>query len=206
MDIELSLATSSESPGIVEPIYLHLSVTDPETIAALSEASEGRDRQELALTALKIGILSLKAARGTVDGAAIRQEGERLLGTLEERLVKHRELMDESLGGTLRSYFDPASGAFTERVQRLLRHDGELATVIGSQVDSARRTLDELLARHLGDESPLRTLLSPEEGNTFIAAVRGQVQQALEVQSEAIAHEFSLDLPDSALSRLVREL
>ena len=206
MDIELSPATLSESPGIVEPIYLHLSVTDPETIAALSEASEGRDRQELALTALKIGILSLKAARGTVDGAAIRQEGDRLLGTLEERLVKHRELMDESLGGTLRSYFDPASGAFTERVQRLLRHDGELATVIGSQVDSARRTLDELLARHLGDESPLRTLLSPEEGNTFIAAVRGQVQQALEVQSEAIAHEFSLDLPDSALSRLVREL
>ena len=206
MDLQLSSATSSESPGIVEPIYLHLSVTDPETIAALSEATEGRDRQELALTALKIGILSLKAARGTVDGAAIRQEGDRLLGTLEERLVKHRELMDESLGGTLRSYFDPASGAFTERVQRLLRHDGELASVIGSQVDSARRTLDELLARHLGDESPLRALLSPEEGNTFIAAVRGQVHQALEVQSQAIAHEFSLDLPDSALSRLVREL
>ena len=55
------------------------------------EASEGRDRQALALalTALK------------------------------------------SLGGTLRKYFDPASDAFTERVQRLLRHDGELATVIG---------------------------------------------------------------------------
>ena len=206
MDIKLSSTTSSERPEIAEPIYLHLSVTDPETIAALSEATDGRDRQELALTALKIGILSLKAARGTVDGAAIRQEGDRLLGTLEERLVKHRALMDESLGGTLRSYFDPASGAFTERVQRLLRHDGELASVIGSQVDSARRTLDELLARHLGEESPLRALLSPEEGNTFIAAVRGQVHQALEVQSQAIAHEFSLDLPDSALSRLVREL
>ncbi len=129
MDIQLAPAMSSESPGIVEPIYLHLSVIDLETIAALSEASEGRDRQELALTALRIGILSLKAARGTVDGAAIRQEGDRFLGTFEERLCKHRELMDEALGGTLRSYFDPASGAFTERVQRLLRHDGELAMV-----------------------------------------------------------------------------
>lgn len=168
MDIQLAPAMSSESPGIVEPIYLHLSVIDLETIAALSEASEGRDRQELALTALRIGILSLKAARGTVDGAAIRQEGDRFLGTFEERLCKRRELMDEALGGTLRSYFDPASGAFTERVQRLLRHDGELAMVIGAQVDAARRTLDELLAQHLGDESPLHTLLSPEEGNTFI--------------------------------------
>ena len=133
MHVLPALAANSEESVTpqVDPLYLHLSVTDPETAAVLREASEGRDRQELALTALKIGILSLKAARGTVDGAAIRQEGDRLLGTLEERLVKHRELMDESLGGTLRSYFDPASGAFTERVQRLLRHDGELATVIG---------------------------------------------------------------------------
>jgi len=206
MDMQLPPTIAPDSPGFVDPIYLHLSVTDPETIAALSESTDGRDRQELALTALKIGILSLKAARGSVDGTAIRQEGDRLLGTLEERLGKHRELMDEALGGTLRSYFDPASGAFTERVQRLLRHDGELATVIGSQVETARRTLNELLAQHLGEESPLRALLSPEDGNAFIAALRTQVQQALELQSEAIGHEFSLDLPDSALSRLVREL
>src|SRR5450631_586754 len=106
MDMQLPPTMASHSQGIVEPIYLHLPVTDPETIAALSESSEGRDRQELALTALKIGILSLKAACGTVDGAAIRHERDRLLA-LEERLVKHRELMDESLGGTLRSYFDP---------------------------------------------------------------------------------------------------
>ena len=189
-----------------DPLYLHLSVTDPETAAALCEAHEGRDRQELALTALKIGILSLNIARGTVDGAAIRLEGDRLLGTLDERLYKHRELLDEALGGTLRSYFDPANGAFTERIQRLLRHDGELATVIGGQVETARRTLDEMLAKHLGDDSALQALLSPEEGNEFIAAVRGQVSQALALQSEAISDEFSLDRADSALSRLVREL
>src|SRR3954471_16349538 len=176
MDMQLPPTIATESSGFVEPIYLHLSVTDPETIAALSESAEGRDRQELALTALKIGILSLRAARGSVDGAAIRHEGDRLLGTLEERLGKHRELMEEALGGTLRNYFDPASGAFTERVQRLLRHDGELATVIGGQVEVARRTLDEMLAQHLGDESPLRTLLSPDDGNAFIAALRTQVQ------------------------------
>lgn len=83
------------APGsaALEPIYLHLSVTDSETLAALAEASDGRERQELALTALKIGILSMKAARGTVDGTTIRNESDRLLGTLEERLAKHRELL-----------------------------------------------------------------------------------------------------------------
>jgi hypothetical protein len=57
--------------GGVEPLYLHLSVTDPETVAVLSQATAGRDRQELALAALKVGILSLNIARGTVDGATI---------------------------------------------------------------------------------------------------------------------------------------
>jgi hypothetical protein len=103
--VDLALLPNVEPLG--EPLYLHLSITDPEVARALAEAGEGRDRQELALTALRIGILSLKAARGTVDGAAIRQEGDRLLGTLEERLNKHRELLDEALGGTLRTSIRP---------------------------------------------------------------------------------------------------
>lgn len=202
---DTSTSAGLQSPALA-PIYLHLSITDPDTVAALMEAAEGSERQELALTALKIGILSLKAARGTVDGAAIRHEGERLLGTLEERLTKHRELLDEAMGGTLRSYFDPASGAFTERVQRLLKSDGELASVISRQVEAAHRTLDGLLMQHLGADSPLRTLLSPDEGNAFITLLRGQVGQALQLQADAIVGEFSLDRSDSALSRLVREL
>jgi hypothetical protein len=194
------------APATPDALYLHLPVTDPEVVAALSEAKEGRERQELALVALRIGLLSLKAARGTVDGAAIRHEADRLLGTLEERFGTHRKVLDEALGGTLRAYFDPASGQFSERVQRLLRHDGELATVIGGQVDAARRSLDELLQQHLGVDSDLRRLLSPEEGNAFIEAVHAQVHQALARQAEAITAEFTLDRPDSALSRLVREL
>lgn len=47
-------------------------------------------------TALRIGVLSLKAARGTIDGGTIRHEGERLLLTLEERLSSHREVLDEA--------------------------------------------------------------------------------------------------------------
>lgn len=81
-----------------EPLYLHLSITDPEVVAALTDAGEGRDRQEFAQTALRIGVLSLKAARGTIDGGTIRNESERLLLTLEERLSSHREVLDEALG------------------------------------------------------------------------------------------------------------
>lgn len=50
--------TNADTGSVIEPIYLHhLPVTDPETVAVLAEVTDGRDRQELALTALKIGIL-----------------------------------------------------------------------------------------------------------------------------------------------------
>lgn len=204
----LNIMDSSGAGGNItaEPLYLHLSITDSEIVQTLTEAGESRERQELALTALRIGILSLKAARGTVDGATVRSEGERLLVTLEERLSTHRQVLDEALGGTLRAYFDPSSGSFTERVQRLLHKDGELAALIGGQVDVARRSLDTLFQQHLGENSELRRLLSPEQGNEFIAALHGQMTQALQRQGEVITGEFTLDRPDSALSRLVREL
>lgn len=190
----------------LEPLYLHLSVIDPETIAALAETREGRDRQELALTALKIGLLSLRAARGTVDGATVRNEGDRFLTTMGERLEGHRELLDSVLGGTLRNYFDPASGLLNDRLQRLLRHDGELANLVNAQVQAARASFDELFQAHLGETSPIRALLSPNEGNAFMEAIRSQMTDSLHVQEKAIIGEFSLDRLDSALRRLVTEL
>ena len=78
--------------------------------------------------------------------------------------------------------------------------------MIARQVEAAQRSLDQLLTQQLGEDSALRSLLSPEEGNAFIVAVRSQVGQALQVQADAIVGEFSLDRADSALSRLVREL
>lgn len=189
-----------------EPLYLHLSITDPDLAAALAEAGEGRDRQEFALTALRIGILSLKAARGTVDGETVRHAGERLVAALDERFTQQRHVFDQAVHGTLRRYFDPADGQFTERVQRLLCKDGELANVVGQQVEAARRTFDAMFAQHLGEQSELRRLLSPEEGNAFIDALRGQVGEALARQGDAITAEFTLDNPHSALCRFVREL
>ena len=190
----------------LQPFYLHLSVVDPETVAALSEAKEGRDRQELAVTALKVGLLALKAARGTVDGATVRAEGDRLLSTMAERLDRNRELLDNVLGATLKNYFDPSCGAFTERLQRLLRNDGELATVVQSQVQAARGSLEELFETHLGKESAIHALLSPNDGNAFMEALRGQITGSLQAQEQLILGEFSLDRPESALRRLVTEL
>ncbi|HXF45014.1 MAG TPA: hypothetical protein VNK91_02745, partial [Burkholderiaceae bacterium] len=188
------------------PLYLNLVVSDAETAAALLEHPEGRQRTQFALTALKVGVLALRAARGTIDAAALRSESERLLTLLAERLEKHRELVDSVVGRTLASYFDPRSGQFSDRVARLVAEDGELASIIQRKLAEASRGIDETLAAHLGEGSPLRALLAPGEGNQLVAAIRASIDGTLKAQSDAVLAQFSLDNENGALRRLLAEL
>jgi hypothetical protein len=60
-------------------VLLELKVSDTDSVDELLLKPEGRERDEYALTALRIGVLSLKHARGQIDADAVRREGERLL-------------------------------------------------------------------------------------------------------------------------------
>ena len=129
-----SLAAVGASIPSQEPFYVNLVISDPEVILAAREYPEGRARTDFLLTALKIGVLSLRAARGVVDGDAIRKEGENLMTQLSERLDGWRANMEQGVTANLTRYFDPKDGMFTDRVNRLVHNDGELATVMRGQV------------------------------------------------------------------------
>jgi hypothetical protein len=203
---ELSINEAIVHAAAGTPLYLNLVVGDADVIDALSEHPEGRARTQFAQTALKVGVLALRAARGTVDSAALRSESERLLALLGERLDKHRHLVDTELGRTLSAYFDPRSGQFSDRVQRLVADDGDLAAVIQRKFADMNRALDELLTSHLGERSPLLALLAPGEGNQLVASMRASLEQALRAQADAVLAQFSLDNEGGALRRLLAEL
>lgn len=198
--------TDGEAPTVTGPLYINLLVSDAEVIEALSEHAEGRARSQFTATALKVGVLALRAARGTVDAAAVRNESERLLALLGERLDRHRGLVDSEVGRTLAAYFDPRSGQFNDRVSRLVAEDGELASVIQRKVGEMSRGLDEVLAAHLGERSPLLALLSPGEGNQLVASMRTALDQSMQAQADAVLSQFSLDNEHGALRRLLAEL
>jgi hypothetical protein len=56
---------------------LELTVTDPKVLAELIAKQEGRERDDYALGALRLGVLALRQARGQVDVNALKHEGER---------------------------------------------------------------------------------------------------------------------------------
>ena len=187
-------------------IPLELNVVDRDTIRALEQYPEGPERDQFALEALKIGVLSLRHASGTIDADLIRHETTRLLDSMREQLDGHARLAHGKLTNSLKEYFDPTDGRFTERVQRLTADDGDLARLLGKLLDGDDSRLAKTLLTHVGKESPLMRLLSPNESEGLLAALRTNVEGQLAQQRERLLKEFSLDNPEGALKRLVAEL
>jgi len=121
----------------IRPTIVSFLVSDPEVLIALSEYPEGVARNNFLLTALKVGVLSLKAARGSLDSDTLRREGDRLMEELGTRLNSWRSILGERVAGSLAHYFDPQRGTFMERVHRLTKADGDLASVVRQQVQEA---------------------------------------------------------------------
>lgn len=185
---------------------LEVTLDDPETIAALAAYPEGRERNRFVRTALRIGVIALNQAQGRIDAESVRNEGERLVREMEGRLADYRKQTETLLASTLRDYFDPQNGRFNERVERLVRRDGELEKLMRTQVEAAERALADTLTRHVGENSLLMQHLSPDDSNRFLGALKANIDTTLAEQANAILKEFSLDNGEGALARLVKEL
>jgi hypothetical protein len=205
-DTSLGVARTLDEQVLPFAFLLELNVADPELIRELVAHPEGKLRDEYALCALRIGLLALKQARGQVDGETIKREGERLLGALEGRLSQHARGLDEQITGVLKDYFDPESGRMQERIQRLVKKDGELEELLRRQIGMQDSELCKTLSSHFGIDSPLMKLLSPTESEGLLKALRESLAEALTDQRQRVLGEFSLDNEDGSLSRLVKKL
>lgn len=193
-------------PEMPSQIDLHLEVRDPEVVAALASVPMGRTRDEMALQALRIGVLALAQARGRIDADAVRNEGTLLLQELGSRLEAHQKTVTEGVAQYLREYFDPQSGRFPERLERLVKEDGELERLLRRQIGADDSALASTLTTHFGADSPLMKALGPDASSGVLASLRLSLEEALGRQRETILKEFSLDNREGALRRLVHEL
>lgn len=198
--------SADEIPRIPRSLDLVLHVDDPHTVSTLAEIPSGLPRESYALRALQIGVLAMDQARSRVDVETIRREGTRILEVLEERLRNHKDDLQDRVNRTLADYFDPTTGRFHERVQRLVQRDGELERVLRASVGSEGSQLAATLAQHVGRDSLLMRRLDPASADGLLSGLTATFHETLDAQREAVFREFSLDNADGALSRLVEEL
>ncbi|MGH7297796.1 MAG: hypothetical protein ACRELB_22850, partial [Polyangiaceae bacterium] len=185
---------------------LELLVTDPEVAHELGVRTEGRERDEYARQALRLGVLALRQASGALDAQTLQREGERLFHTVQELLVERTHHVTDGVSQVLGAYFDPKSGTLPQRLDGLTKRDGELETLLARHLDGDRSVLAQTLARAVGQQSPLFKLLSPEQSDGIVAVLSRTVDGALKAQTDHVLREFSLNEPASALSRLLAEV
>jgi hypothetical protein len=187
-------------------LELRLSVDEPSMVAQLCGVPEGRARQDLALAALRIGLLALDQARGRIDADIVATEGRRLLERLGDLLDANSRETQTRITGTLREYFDPQSGRFEERVQRLVRRDGELEEVLKRHVGGPDSEIARTLATLVGRDSELVRRLDPSSADGVLRALAETLEEQLRTQRERVLAEFSLDNSQGALTRMLSEL
>lgn len=185
---------------------LRLHILDPEVVAELAKLPEGTEREAHAIRALRIGLLAMRQAAGAIDVDAVRREGDQILTKLKMQLNGHQAHLHDQLERTLREYFDPQSGRFAERVESLLKKDGELENVLRAQVGGEGSLLQSTLSEHFGPDSALMRTLSPSESEGLLKSMEGVLGEALREQRTKILGQFSLDDDASALARLVKDL
>ncbi|HEX6961858.1 MAG TPA: hypothetical protein VF175_08335, partial [Lacipirellula sp.] len=187
-------------------MQLELCVEDRDVLAELEKYAEGAEREEFALEALKIGVLALRRASTAFDGEFIQRETDRMIDSLQERLNSHAELAKTRLESALKSYFDPESGHFTQRVGELTTDNGGLARLMKEFCDGDSSKLAQTMVAYVGENAPLMKYLSPSQSDGLIAVLKKDVETQLQTQQLRILSEFSLDNPSGALNQMIERL
>src|ERR1039458_10137057 len=160
-----------EAPALNATVLLALEVSDAEAVAELKKHTEGAPREAYALGALRLGVLSLRQAAGELDATAIREAGQTLLSSLAGLLSQRGTEITTDLTGALRQYFDPTTGALHQRIEALLRNDGDLDRALRTHLAPENSTISRALAAHLGEGSQLFKLLSPTDASGLKAQI-----------------------------------
>jgi len=187
-------------------IHLDLWLRDADLVQPLLEYPEGRERDEFARRALRIGILALQQAQARIDTDSVRREGEHFISQLGSHLNTFQDRIGTLLTTTLKDYLDPRDGRFAERVERLVRDGGDLESLMRSQTEAARATLQSALETYLGTDSHIARLLTPNESNTLLMTLHQTVNDLVASHLSQVLHEFSLDNREGVLVRLIEEV
>lgn len=205
---EQTLEVGSKGPQLTGAtgLVLRLEVTDAEVLSELGKRPEGAVREKYALDALRLGVIALRQAAGELDAATVRQAGQEILSELRQLLESRGGAITSEIATALRQYFDPSTGTLPQRIESLIRNDGDLERALRAHLGPENSTMARTLAAHVGEGSPLFKLLSADEAQGLKARIEAMLKEVLEERQEQILREFSLDTEESALSRLVRKV
>lgn len=206
---KLLASVTSPTDPTPQTLKINFESTDQDVVHFFHDIAKNGDKaqyDEAMNAALKIGVTALKNAQTKVDVQTIHNEIDRMVDIMGNQLNSHNQLINDSINNKLKEYFDPQSGRFEERVNRLIRQDGELSNVMKQQIVNTSATLVRELTPLIGPGSRLLTALDPDSKQGVVGAIQWAVAEVTNEANKRIMNEFSLDNTAGSLVRLIQEL
>ena len=126
-----------------------LVIKDKETLDLLSAYDEAK-RQEMALKALRVGLVALKNIETVGNVDYVEKEFLKLSETFNKKLEEADTLIKDKLAKN----FDPKSGMMSQVLNRYLGEGGELADLFDEENNSsATAKIKKILGEYFDDEA-----------------------------------------------------
>jgi hypothetical protein len=197
---------SASTQTIPEPLQITLSIEDSELTSKLNSFNSVNERNQFALSALRVGVIALSRAQSEIDSKAVRNEVDRMLLSLDNRLKQHNSAVTSKINEILKDYFDPKYGSFVDRVSNLTSEGGQLSQLLRTHIHGEDSLFMKQLGSYLGDHSPIMQMVDPSNRSGLMQAISVTLSKELSAQRESILKEFSLDNKQGSLNRLITEI
>jgi hypothetical protein len=166
-----------------------LVIKDKETLDLLSAYDEAK-RQEMALKALRVGLVALKNIETVGNVDYVEKEFLKLSETFNKKLEEADTLIKDKLAKN----FDPKSGMMSQVLNRYLGEGGELADLFDEENNSsATAKIKKILGEYFDDEaSTVVRLLDPTNPKSPLNSFREDILNRLvEIEKEIRGKEMA---------------
>ena len=178
---EIVPISSANKPTQVEIVGDRIRIASLEVVdralAGFLESRSPEDRAETVERAMRVGLMALQSASGSIDVDHVRRAFDKLLSDASESNKKATAEVEE----ILRKTFANEGGALPATLERFLGNKGELALFTKDLFDENRRDsalgkLNTILGAYFdGDASKLAHLLDPTREASPLSGFRAEI-------------------------------
>jgi len=193
--------TNSSGPLAAESIDLVLSISDQNVMKYLTAFDEDV-RKEKALEALRVGVIAIQSASPSLDTKIVEEKFRQV----EVAIDRYLNGFQTDLTGRLEEFFKVGSGTVPRSLDSFLGSNGTMPQMMNQYFSSDGGRLHRLIQDQVGPSSSFAKSLDPENKESVLSKLETLVQGHLQQKTTEIINQFSLDIDNSALSRLQKSL
>jgi uncharacterized protein YoxC len=159
-------------------------------------------RGQIAAEVWQVGLRALEHAQAGANAARLEDVGKALLEDVQDKLHAHVDAQTREVEAQLRGFLDPKDGRLMQRLDGLLKDNGELARMLQQHTGPGSKMQSTLLAAI----NPLLRTLNPTDQDGVVLVIKRQVEQVLGASQAAVKDALDPMVEKSAANRFLAGL